>query len=481
MPASDPDAPRPAAGGPVLEVLLVDDEPIMLQAVADVLTADGHVVKEASDGDAAIAELTERSFDLVVCDMRLPRVDGLGVFRHVRAHAPRTDFVFITAFGAVPEAVQALKEGATDYLTKPFRLEELRARVAQICRARELRRELDWARSTLAEAGPKTRAIGQSPAFKQALARLPTFADSHYPVLVLGESGTGKELVARMVHEQSPRRARPLVTVNCAALPEGLLEAELFGYRRGAFTGAVGEREGRFRIAHGGTLFLDEVAEMPLGAQAKLLRVLQEGIFEPLGSDRSIRVDVRLVSATHRDLREWVSRGLFREDLFYRLKVLTLEVPPLRMRTGDPVVLADYFLTQLHHPGGASNIEPRALQALLAYDYPGNVRELEHAMQHASVLARGRTIERSHLPAEISALGDEFAPPCGAGASEAPVEVSLGPLSQAISQFERHYLQRALVACRGKRQEAAALLGLSRKGLWQKLKRHNLGPEQDPS
>lgn len=461
----------------------------MLQSVADVLAADGHAVSQATDGEQAIAQITGRNFDLIICDMRLPCVDGVGVFRHVRAHAPASDFVFITAFGAVPEAVQALKEGATDYLTKPFRLEELRARVAQIYRARELRRELAWARSTLAQAGPRTRAVGQSPAFKRAVARLPTFADSEYPVLVLGESGTGKELVARMLHEQSPRRARPMVAVNCAALPEALLEAELFGYRRGAFTGAVGDREGRFRAAHGGTLFLDEVAEMPPGAQAKLLRVLQEGVFEPLGSDRSLKVDVRIISATHRDLRDAVAKGQFREDLYYRLKVLTLEVPPLRQRDGDHVVLVDHFLGQLEHPGGASNIAPDALSALLAYDYPGNIRELEHAMQHASVLARGRTIEASHLPAEIACLAEArgvsspevlSSTPSAEAAPNDAASGSVGPLAAAMDGFERGYLQRALVAADGKRAVAAALLAISRKGLWQKLRRHGLLAPRPP-
>ena len=485
----------------MLDVLLVDDEPSMLQSVSDVLEGDGHLVTQAADGEGAVARLGAHSFDLVICDMRLPRLDGLGVFAHVRAHAAQTDFVFITAFGAVPEAVQALKEGATDYLTKPFRLEELRARVSQIFRARELRRELAWARTTLANSGP-TRVVGQSPAWMQALGRLPTFAESDYPVLITGESGTGKELVARMLHEQSGRRTRPLVTLNCAALPESLFEAELFGYRRGAFTGAVGEREGRFRAAHGGTLFLDEVAEIPLASQAKLLRVLQEGTFEPLGSDRPVKVDVRIVSATHRDLRERVASGQFREDLFYRLKVLIIEVPPLRKRVGDVVVLTDHFLTQLGHAGGASNLQAAALAALKAYLWPGNVRELEHALQHASVLARQRTIEVAHLPNEVAAASEHLqmaaagaadpalaaSAPLRTSGSSVPEPAAAGqaggeppvmpPLAAAMDAFERQYLLRALAAAAGKKTQAAAILHISRKGLWQKLRRHGLAEER---
>ena len=331
------------------------------------------------------------------------------IFRQVRQHAPNTDIVFITAFGAVPDAVAALKEGATDYLTKPFRLEELKARVEQIAKTRQLRKELNWARTAM-ESEPRTPGgtsiIGRSPVLQRTLERTEMFARSDYPVLITGESGTGKELVARLLHEHSERKNHLLVVVNCAAFPETLIEAELFGYKRGAFTGAFQDREGRFKAANNGTLFLDEVAEIPLPAQAKLLRVLQESCFEPLGTNQSVRVDVRILSATHRDLRERVRQGLFREDLYYRLKVLSLDVPPLRERRGDLPILVEHFLKQFTANGTEGCEHPTitagALAALAAYSYPGNVRELEHALQHAAVLANGQGIDLEHLPPELA-------------------------------------------------------------------------------
>ncbi|HET6344002.1 MAG TPA: sigma-54 dependent transcriptional regulator, partial [Myxococcota bacterium] len=371
-----------------------------------------------------------------------------------------------TAFGAVPDAVAALKEGATDYLTKPFRLDELKARVEQISKSRLMRKELAWARATMEGEGEGTSIVGRSPALQRALERIETFAHSDYPVLITGESGTGKELVARLLHEHSERSAQAMIAVNCAAFPETLIEAELFGYKRGAFTGAFQDREGRFKAANGGTLFLDEVAEIPLPAQAKLLRVLQEGCFEPLGTNQSVRVDVRIISATHRDLRDRVRTGLFREDLYYRLKVLRIDVPPLRDRRGDLPVLVEHFLRRFRREDGTPGISARAMAALAAYSYPGNVRELEHAIQHAGVLARGRDIDVEHLPPEIAGNA--------AFSGSSDDDTGLQPLPEAIHLFEREYLVRALQIAEGKRTRAAHMLGISRKNLWQKLRRHGL-------
>jgi DNA-binding NtrC family response regulator len=456
----------------MLDVLVVDDEPSILMSVSDALRGDGHRVALAQDGAVAQAMLNNQVFDLLICDIRLPRVDGMAIFRQVRQSAPSTDIVFITAFGAVPDAVAALKDGATDYLTKPFRLEELRARVTQIARGRALRDELTVARASLegerSQAGTKTAPIiGRSPALKRTLDRAEMFAQSEYPVLIYGESGTGKELVAKMLHEHSGRRRAPLVAVNCGAFPETLIEAELFGYKRGAFTGAFQDREGRFKAADHGTLFLDEVAEIPLPAQAKLLRVLQEGRFEPLGTNQSVQVNVRIISATHRDLRDRVRRGLFRDDLYYRLKVLGVEVPALRERRGDIALLVEYFLRRFRRGDGSTPaISAQAMAALTAYPFPGNVRELEHAIQHAGVLAQGADIGLSHLPQEVS--GEVLGPPSSEGLH------GLQPLPEAMQLFEREYLLRALALAGGKRTRAAALLGISRKNLWQKLRRHGL-------
>ena len=471
----------------MLEILVVDDEPTILMSVGDALRASGHRVSLAHDGAMAMASLNNQVFDLLICDIRLPRVDGMTIFRQVRQYSPSTDIVFITAFGAVPDAVAALKEGATDYLTKPFRLDELKARVEQIAKSRHLRKELAWARATMEgdhDNPGSTSIIGRSPALLRTIERTEMFARSEYPVLITGESGTGKELVARLLHEHSERKDHPLVVVNCAAFPETLIEAELFGYKRGAFTGAFQDREGRFKAANNGTLFLDEVAEIPLPAQAKLLRVLQESCFEPLGTNQSVRVDVRIISATHRDLRERVRQGSFREDLYYRLKVLSLDVPPLRERRGDLPILVEHFLGRFSGNGDKPSMTASALAALAAYSYPGNVRELEHAIQHAAVLANGNEIDLEHLPSELS----------GGGAARlenqhdldiADGDNSLQKLPEAIQVFEREYLVRALKIADGKRTRAATMLGISRKNLWQKLRRHGLldfspgGPRSD--
>jgi two-component system response regulator HydG len=298
------------------------------------------------------------------------------------------------------------------------------------------------------------------------LERLETVAPSDAPVLVTGESGTGKELVARSLHALSPRREKAFVAVNCAAFPETLLEAELFGHERGAFTGAVKKRDGRFKAADGGTLMLDEISEIPLPAQAKLLRVLQEGVFEPLGTNAPVSVDVRIVSASNKNLKQRVAEGKFREDLYYRLNVLDILLPPLRERRDDIPLLVEFFLKRSADGGASSTIAPRAWAALAEYPFPGNVRELEHAIQHAVVLARGKEIDLEHLPRDIVGAN---APAAGQGGAV------LRPLAVAAREFEREYLLRALAACEGRKARAAELLGISRKNLWEKLKTHGLG------
>ena len=290
---------------------------------------------------------------------------------------------------------------------------------------------------------------------------------SDAPVLISGESGSGKELVARSLHTVSPRKDRPFVAINCAAFPETLIEAELFGHERGAFTGAVRRREGRFKAANGGTLFLDEVAELPLMVQAKLLRVLQDGTIEPLGTNTPLKVDVRIISATHRNLKERISEALFREDLYYRLNVLDIRVPPLRERRSDLPVLVEHFLRKfLGDEADLPSISPRAWAALSEYDFPGNVRELEHAIQHALVLSRGETIDIQHLPEDVAG---QHLP-----SDQAPEPGGLRPLATAVKEFEREYLQRALGIAEGKKTRAAELLGISRKNLWEKMRALNL-------
>ena len=451
-----------------LEILLVGDDVKVQAAARDALSSAGHRVTSASTEAKARSLLGARVFDVVISDVNLKSGDGLAIFRHVHATSPATDVILMTAFGTVADAVAALKEGAYDYVVKPFDIEIIGVRLARIAERRRLAEELAAARAAAARA-PETPIIGRTPAMIRLTERIGTMAMSDAAVLITGETGTGKELVAHSLHERSPRAAKPFVAVNCAAFPETLLEAELFGYERGAFTGATTKREGRFKAADGGTLFIDEVAEMPVSAQVKVLRVLQDGVVEPLGTNKPTHVDVRVITATHRNLKERIAQGVFREDLYYRLKVLDIAIPPLRDRRGDIPLLVDHFLHRSHRPGAAIPvISPRAWAALGQYPFPGNVRELEHAIEHAVVLAQGKEIDLDHLPSEVAGT---LSKPGGDGARRT--------LAQATLEFEREFLIRALALEGGKKARVAENLGISRKNLWEKLKAHGI-TDPDP-
>jgi two-component system, NtrC family, response regulator HydG len=456
-----------------LEVLLIDDEPELRATLAEALAEAGHHVTQAGTGSAALAALAAQSVDVVVCDVRLPDIDGLTLLRRVRETEPAPEFILMTAFAEVADAVSALKVGAYDYLTKPFAMEELVLRLERIDAHRTVRRELDKAREVLSGGEGGNTIVGRSAPVQRVLELIETVGRSDVPTLVTGESGTGKELVARMLHERSVRRGKPFVVVNCGALTETLIEAELFGHERGAFTGAVRKREGRFMAANGGTIFLDEIAELPLSAQAKLLRVLQEGTFEPLGTNTTAKVDVRIVSATHRDLKKRAAENLFREDLFYRINVIQIDLPPLRDRPGDLALLFHYFLRKFSpSPGSVPTVTPAAWAALSTYTYPGNVREFSHAIEHACILSGGRPIDLVHLPPAIGRAGRDRA-------ADAPVSSApLRPLQLAVKEFEREYLARAVRAAGGRRGRAAEMLGISRKSLWEKLRAHGIASEE---
>lgn len=415
---------------------------------------------EAQDGAEAKSLIQAERFDLLISDIRMPKVDGMDLFRFLRAESPMTDVILMTAYGEVEQAVAALKEGAQDYLTKPVELDEIIVRVQRIEEKRRLRNELESARAEL-RGMASGEIVGRSTAMVRLLEMLDTIAQSDAAVLIAGETGTGKELVAKRIHELSPRSKGPFVAVNCAAFPETLLEAELFGHEAGAFTGAIKRRDGRFVAANGGTLLLDEVGEIPPMAQAKLLRVLQEGVVEPLGTNEPLKVDVRVVSATHRDLRERIKEGLFREDLFYRLNVLDVSIPALRDREGDLPILVQFFLERFSRGKEPPAISPQAWAALSKHPFYGNVRELEHAIQRAVVLSRGQEIQLEHLPEEIGGKTQETRPSPAGG---------IRPLTVAIKEFEREYIMRALDAADGKKARAADMLAISRKNLWEKCK-----------
>ena len=462
-----PAAPTARPTAPAIEILLVEDEATIRTDLALALGDAGYQVTEASDGAEALALIAARSFDIAICDIGLPKVDGLTLFHRIRERSPEVAVVLISGQASVADAVAALRDGAFDYVAKPFDSQEFTLRViGRAAERQRLRQALESERSRRDDAPGLSALIGRSPPMIQLLERLETIAQSDAPVLIGGESGTGKEIVAKLLHERGQRRDKPFITVNCAALPEALLEAELFGHERGAFTGAEKRRDGRFKAADGGTLLLDEVAELPLSSQGKLLRVLQEGVFEPLGSDVSVAVDVRILSATHQSLKQCVAEHRFREDLYYRLNVLDLSLPPLRERRSDLPLLLQHFLARFTSPGaGPVEFSPRAWAALSEYPFPGNVRELEHAVERAVLLARGREIDLEHLPEDIA----------GALSTAAAPEPGLRPLGEATREFEREYLLRALRLSGGRRAEAAKLLGISRKNLWQKLRLHGLG------
>jgi DNA-binding NtrC family response regulator len=444
----------------MLDILVVDDEPSIRVPLGHALRARGHRVAVASDGAEAMSRLDAQVFSLVVSDVKLPRVDGFTILRRLRKECPGTDVVLMTAFGTIADAVAAMKERAIDYVTKPFDLQEMIMVVDRIDERRRLVRELEEARAQLAVRRADSL-IGCSPQISQLRDQVAAIADSAAAVLLTGESGTGKELVARMIHDRSPRRDKAFVAVNCAAIPASLIEAELFGHERGAFTGAFKRRAGRFKAADGGTLFLDEIGEMPGELQPKILRVLQEGTFEPIGTNTPMHVDVRVISATNRDLKAAVADGGFRKDLYYRIRVFDLRIPPLRERRGDLALLVGQFLSEFNTPGDRPPmLSPGAWAALEHYQFPGNIRELKHAIQHATILARGSDIDLHHLPEDIR----------GEAATEQLAEVR--PLEMALEQYEREYIVRTLELSEGERKRAAEMLGISRKSLWKKMSKY---------
>ena len=400
--------------------------------------------------------------DLMLCDLRLPDGTGLDVLRHVRSKAPTLPFVILTAHGTVEIAVDAMKSGADEFLTKPFEETQLLAVVRRHLEVIRLRRKVAELE------GIAESPLGIAPSFVRAVELSRNAAATDTNVLILGETGTGKEVIARFIHRCSPRQRRPFIAVNCAALPETLLEAELFGHEKGAFTGAVRQRRGRFEEADGGTIFLDEVAEMSPSSQAKLLRVLQEGSFERLGSNRTIQVDVRLIAATRRDLETDVAEGRFRDDLYYRIRVIPIMLPALRERKEDIPLLADFFVNRFGKQlGRRFRFSPQTLRCLSNHPFPGNVRELENLVHRIAALTHADVVEPHHLPDEYGALCRPSIPIEGV--------TFKGNLAEMTREFERRVLAETLQRHDGHRGRVAEALGISRKNLWEKLKAHGLG------
>jgi two-component system NtrC family response regulator len=446
-------------------ILLADDEEKILKTLGRALRDDGYDVATAPSAGAALRALGERAFDLLIVDYLMPDRTGLEVIRELTTSTPegeRPAIVMMTAHGTIESAVEAMKLGARDYLQKPFDVDELLAIARQAVDDQRTRLGLRYLLSERDQEFNHYGIVGRSRAMRELIARAERVAASRSTVLLTGETGTGKELVARAIHARSAQRDMPLIKVNCAAIPETLLESELFGHVRGAFTGAVTSKKGRFALADGGTIFLDEVATISLAVQAKLLRVIQDREFEPLGAERTQKVDVRIIAATNRDLRQLVADGRFQEDLFYRLNVIPLVLPPLRDRRDDIPLLVEHFTTRFARATGKpiDGVEPAVMSELTRYDWPGNVRELENTIERAVVLATGPRLTR-----ETVWLMGAPVPAAGAGLP------SLG-LHQNLEWAERETIRRALERAGGVKKEAAELMGISQRALSHYLLKH---------
>ncbi|MDR1126286.1 MAG: sigma-54 dependent transcriptional regulator [Deltaproteobacteria bacterium] len=454
-----------------LKLLIVDDDNAHRTTLLTLLGEWGYLTRGAADGESAVALCRERSFDLVLMDVRMAALSGIEALKEIRAYNPAIPVIIMTAYSNVENAVEALKSGAYDYLTKPLDFDDLRLTLERAADHARLRDENHNLRQALAQgADAAGQIVGQSPALRQLMEMVRAIAPSEATVLVNGESGTGKELVARLIHSGSGRAKGPYVAVNCAALSETLLESELFGHEKGAFTGAEKRREGRFMAADRGTIFLDEIGEMPPAMQAKLLRALQEREIQRVGGDRAIKVDVRILAATNRDLEAEVEAGRFRQDLYYRLNVVSLTVPSLRERREDIPLLAAHFLRKFAQKNGKAvkGFTPGAMDRLLKYAWPGNVRELENAVERAVVLLMGEYVSEKELP---PSLGAGNAPAAGAPAAAAGPYNRLGAdfSHMTLEEIERAVVRETLENAGGNKSEAARRLGITRKTLLSKM------------
>ncbi len=441
-------------------ILLAEDDEIMRISIYDRLKKYGWQVDEAEDGLKAMALYEKNQYHLIISDIRMPGMDGLSLLGNIRKQNLETDVIIMTAYGSVDDAIKCLRMGAADYILKPFDLDDLIIRATRLLNHQAVRARCEILEATCRQTHDKGL-FGTSPAMQQVYSLIAQAAPTNATILITGESGTGKELAARAIHNASPRRDKPFVSINCAAIPEGLMESELFGHERGAFTGADQRRNGKFELADNGTLLLDELGDLPGQLQAKLLRVLQESQFERVGGSKSIRVDVRILACTSKDLQQEVAAGRFRHDLLYRLQVIPLRMPPLREHREDIDELCRGFLTEFNSRHDKSvRITTDTIECLKRYDFPGNTRELRNLMERASVLCRGPEITPADLPFELTHSADQLTADL--------------TLSTRLAVAEKAFLQAALRQSNGNRTEAAQLLGISRKNLWEKMKSYKL-------
>ena len=473
------------------KIVVADDEESVRWTLKKALERSGYAVYTVSDGKAAVDTAERVSADLVLMDIKMPTLDGLEALSLMRDRHPEAMVIVMTAFGSLQAAVEAMKRGAYDYITKPFDFEELTLLVRRALEVQSLTRELKLLKAQLKDRQELDEIVGTSPEMQGVFKLVGQVTDSDATVLIAGESGTGKELVARAIHKNSPRHDGPFVTVNCAAIPKDLLESEMFGHEKGAFTGALTARRGKFELADKGTIFLDEIGEMDPALQTKILRIFEERRFERLGGEVPITTNVRIVAATNRDLQALVARGIFREDLFYRLNVVTIMLPPLRGRREDIPVLITHFL-QLYARDGGKEISSEAIKCLLRYHWPGNVRELENVIKRACLLSRTRLILPEHLPESLLAAtrpaGAEDVATPGGLTREVRAElrrvgdVKEGQLYEhVLALVERPLLQAALERAGGNQLKAAQLLGINRNTLRKRMKELGISGKRESS
>jgi two-component system response regulator PilR (NtrC family) len=453
-------------------ILVVDDEESLRDVLSIMLRREGYLVDTAADGGQAVARLRDHAYDLVISDIKMPRMTGLELLRHIKERTPETVVLMVTAFSTTEEAVEAMKQGAYDYITKPFRNEEIRLIVKNALERRELRQENLALKEELGKRYSFEGLVGKSRPMQDVIALIRKVAPTPAKILITGESGTGKELVARAIHYQSERRDQPFVPINCGAIPENLLESELFGHEKGAFTGAIRQKPGLFETAAGGTLFLDEIGELPQLMQVKLLRVLQENEFRRVGGNAAVQADVRVIAATNRHLEEAVANGSFREDLYYRFNVIRIDLPALRQRREDIPLLIDWFWEHFTGQKGVEVAED-AMRRLIDYHWPGNVRELGNAVERATILGHAGKITLDCLPPNLLA----GAPGTLSPLTEIPATGM--DLDAYLGEIEKEILLKALARTNGVRKNAAELLGITFRSIRYRLAKFGYGDDSE--